>query len=218
MVAGHFINGGPLDILSVDNNTSGTNNADMFIGNGQGGGTLQSSFSLGGLASVTGIAAADFDGDGNEDFVITGVIYGVYCFAPVLGTGKGTFGGPTLNAIGSNPVAAAVGSFGTKGYPDIIVADSGANQATIFENNSQGYFFPEGQANTGTTPIALVTADFNGDGFTDAAVLNSGSDNITISAAGMLTITDNATGSPQTVALSGTGSSVALSSSTQASR
>ena len=42
------------------------------------------------------VVTADFNRDGNEDFVITGVIYGVYCFAPVLGNGKGTFGGPTL--------------------------------------------------------------------------------------------------------------------------
>ena len=37
MVAAHFVNGGPLDILIVDNNASGTNNAALFIGNGDGG-------------------------------------------------------------------------------------------------------------------------------------------------------------------------------------
>jgi hypothetical protein len=180
MVAAPFVNGGPLDIITVDNNTSGTNNAALFVGNGEGGGTLQTPFSLGGIANVTAVAAGDFNRDGNEDFVITGVIYGVYCFAPVLGNGKGTFGGPTLNAIGNNPLAVAVGPFNTNGYPDIVVADSGADQVTIFENNGQGYFFPEGQANTGTNPVAMVTGDFNGDGFLDLAVVNKGSNNVTI--------------------------------------
>jgi Chitobiase/beta-hexosaminidase C-terminal domain/FG-GAP-like repeat/FG-GAP repeat len=180
IVAANFVNGGPLDILTVDNNTSGTNNAALFIGNGEGGGTLQTPFGLGGIANVTAVAAADFNRDGNEDFVITGVIYGVYCFAPVLGNGKGTFGGPTLNAIGNNPLAVAVGPFNTNGYPDIVVADSGADQVTIFQNNSQGYFFPEGQANTGTKPVAMVTGDFNGDGFLDLAIVNNSSNNVTI--------------------------------------
>ena len=180
MVAAHFVNGGPLDILTVDNNTTGTNNAALFIGNGAGGGTMGVPFDLGGIANVTAVAAADFNRDGNEDFVITGVIYGVYCFAPVLGSGKGTFGSPTLNAIGDNPLAVAVGAFNTNGYPDIVVADSVADQVTIFQNNSQGLFFPEGQANTGTSPIAMVAGDFNGDGFLDLAVVNNGSNNVTI--------------------------------------
>ena len=180
MVAAHFVTGGPLDILTVDNNTTGTNNAALFLGSGAGGGTLQTPFSLGGIANVTAVAAGDFNRDGNEDFVIAGVIYGVYCFAPVSGTGKGTFGSPTLNAIGDNPLAVAVGAFNTNGYPDIVVADSVADQVTIFQNNSQGYFFPEGQANTGTGPIAMVTGDFNGDGFLDLAVVNKGSNDVTL--------------------------------------
>jgi hypothetical protein len=180
MVAAHFVTGGPLDILTVDSNASGTNNAALFIGNGEGGGTLQTPFSLGGMANVTAVAAGDFNRDGNEDFVITGVIYGVYCFAPVLGNGKGTFGGPTLNAIGDNPVLVAVGAFNTSGYPDIVVADTGAGQVTIFENNSQGYFFPEGQAKTGVNPTAMVTGDFNGDGYLDLAIVNGGSNDVTI--------------------------------------
>ena len=194
MVAAPFVNGGPLDILTVDNNASGTNNAAMFLGNGAGGGTVGTPFSLGGLAQVNGIAAADFNRDGSEDFVITGIIYGTWCFAPVLGTGYGTFGSPTLNAIGDNPLAVAVGAFNTNGYPDIVVADSGMGQVTIFQNNSQGYFFPEGQANTGTTPIAMITGDFNGDGYLDLAVVNNGSDNVNIFlGAGNETLTAGAT-------------------------
>ena len=57
MVAAHFVNGGPLDILTVDSNASGTNNAAMFVGNGTGGGTLGTPFSLGGLANVTAVAS-----------------------------------------------------------------------------------------------------------------------------------------------------------------
>jgi hypothetical protein len=180
MIAAPFVNGGPLDILTVDNNAGGTNNAAVLTGDGKGGGTLGTPFSLGGVASVTAVAAGDFNRDGNQDFVITGVIYGVYCFAPVLGNGNGTFGSPTLNAVGSNPLLVAVGAFNTNGYPDIVVADTGVGQVTIFQNNSQGYFFPEGQANTGTNPTAMVTGDFNGDGYLDLAIANGGSDNVTI--------------------------------------
>lgn len=180
MVVAPFVRGGPLDILTVDNSVSGTKNAALFIGDGKGGGTPGTPFSLGGMSSVTTVAAGDFNRDGNEDFVVTGVIYGIYCFAPVLGNGNGTFGGPTLNAIGNNPLLVAVGPFNTNGYPDIVVADTGLDQVTIFQNNSQGYFFPQGQANTGTHPTGMVTGDFNGDGFLDLAVVNGGSDNVTI--------------------------------------
>jgi hypothetical protein len=180
MVAAPFINGGPLDVLMVNNNTTGTNNAALFTGDGKGSGAIGTPFSLGGVTNVTAVAAGDFNRDGNEDFVFTGVIFGSYVFAPVLGNGNGTFGVPTLNAIGSNPLLVAVGAFGPSGYPDIAVVDTGADQATIFENNSQGYFIPGGQANTGTSPTAMVTGDFNGDGFLDLAVVNAGSDTVTI--------------------------------------
>ncbi len=179
IVASHFVNGGPLDILTVDSNTA-TNNVALFIGNGKGGGTLGSPFSLGGIGNVTALAAADFNRDGNQDFVVTGVAFGIYCFASVLGNGNGTFGSPTLNAIGNNPLLVAVGAFNPSRYPDIVVADTGIGQVTIFENNSQGYFFPQGQANTGTTPTAMVTGDFNDDGYLDLAVTNGGSNNVTI--------------------------------------
>jgi len=180
MIVAPFVTGGPLDILTVDSNASGTNNAALFIGDGKGGGTLQTPFSLAGIASVTAVAAGDFNRDGSEDFVVTGVIFGIYCFAPVLGNGNGTFGAPTLNAIGNTPLAVAVGAFNKHGYPDIVVADTGADLVTIFENNSQGYFFPGGQASTGTHPIAMATGDFNGDGFLDLAVVNNGSNTVTI--------------------------------------
>lgn len=180
LVAAPFVTGGPLDILTVSSNTTGTNNAALLLGNGAGGGTVGAPFSLGGLSAVTAVAAADFNRDGNEDFVVTGVIYGVYCFAPVLGTGKGTFGGPVLNAVGSDPVLVAVGAFGTSGYPDIVAADTGVDQLTIFENNGQGYFSPAGQANTGKNPTAMVTGDFNGDGYLDLAVVNGGNNTVTI--------------------------------------
>jgi hypothetical protein len=180
LVAAPFVTDGPLDVLTVDNNTTGTNNAALFIGDGKGGGTMGAPFSLGGLANVTGLAAGDFNRDGNEDFVITGIIYGVYCFAPVLGNGNGTFGGPTLNAVGNNPLLVAVGAFNTHGYSDIAVTDTGTDQVTLFQNNSQGYFFPEGQANTGTRPTAMATGDFNGDGYLDLAVTNGGNDSVTI--------------------------------------
>ena len=180
MVAAHFVTGGPLDLITVDNNPTGVNNAALFLGDGKGGGTMHAPFSLGGMSNVTAIAAGDFNRDGNEDFVITGLIYGIYCFAPILGTGKGTFGGPTLNAVGNDPLLVAVGAFSTSGYQDIVVTDTGVEQVTIFQNNGQGHFVPAGQANTGANPTAMVTGDFNGDGYLDLAVTNGGSDNVTI--------------------------------------
>ncbi len=181
MVAAPFVNSGPLDIITVSDNATGTNNAAFFTGNGKGGGAMGTPFSLGGLANVNGIVAGDFNRDGYEDFAVPGIIYGIYCFAPLLGTGKGTFGTPTLNAIGNDPLALAVGAFNTNGYPDIVVADSGANNVTIFQNNSQGYFFPGSASyNVGTHPIAMATGDFNGDGYLDLAVVNNGSNNVTI--------------------------------------
>ena len=181
MVAGQFVSGGKLDILSVDPNASGTNNAVLFQGDGTGGGTVGTPFSLGGMTLVNGVAAADLNRDGNQDFVITGIVYGVWCFANVNGNGNGTFGSPTLNAVGSNPLAVIVGAFNSNSYPDIVVADSVANQVTVFQNNSQGFFFPGSVSyNVGTTPVALATGDFNGDGFLDLAVVNKGGGNVTI--------------------------------------
>ena len=64
--------------------------------------------------------------------------------------------------------------------PDIIVANSGADDISVFLNKGDGTFsspisYP---MNTGSAPYSVAVADINGDSNRDIIVANSGTDNV----------------------------------------
>jgi len=179
IAAAAFVNGGPQDIITVSNSASGTNNADILFGNGAGGVSQSSVFSLQ-LNSVTSIVTGDFNGDGKQDFIVAGEIFGVYAFDIFLGNGNGTFNSGTLNATGSTPTVIAAGEFDSRGSLELVVANTSDGSITLFENDGAGNFFPNGSSASGVHPTSIVAGDFNGDGILDLAVADS--------AAGMVTV------------------------------
>jgi len=83
--------------------------------------------------------------------------------------------GPTLNA-GTNPQGIAVGQFKEFGYPDIVVANTGNSQMTLFSNNGGTFSRAELKApagSPGTHLNVVVAADFNKDGKTDLAAAST---------------------------------------------
>ena len=174
-----FVNGGPLDILSVSNAASNTNNAQMIIGNGSGGGTAGAPFSLP-FGTASGVVSGDFNGDGQQDFAVIFQLDNK--ISTFLGNGNGTFQTPTTLATGSTPVSAVVGNFNGHGKIDIAVANSGDNTISIYLGSVSG---TEGASPftvltpipAGFTPISISAGDFNGDGIDDLALTGTLSGN-----------------------------------------
>jgi hypothetical protein len=180
IVAAPFVDGGPIDILTVSNSSTGTNNALILTGDGKGGFTVGTPFSLGGVINVSALITDDFNGDGKQDFIVAGESFGVPVIDVFLGNGNGTFNSGTLNATADTTITAlGAGDFTGSGALDLAVVGSDGS-VQIFLQDGLGDFFPGASVNAGKSPSAIAVGDFNGDGKADLAVANSGDNNVTI--------------------------------------
>jgi hypothetical protein len=130
---------------------------------------------LGGATTVgkypRGVAARDFDGDGDID-VITGVD-NANAVKVMLGNGDGSFGTPTSFATGTQPYYVTPGDYNGDGALDIAVANAGSDNVSILLGNGAGSFGTPTNVAVGDTPHMIVAADFDGDEDLDLAVANS---------------------------------------------
>jgi hypothetical protein len=142
-------------------------------------------------SDFTGIAIADFNGDGYTDIAISddsgqnGPDVTVYLY----NRGQGTFSAPVTYPVGVSATGIAAGNINSDAFPDLAVLSSADSTVDVLINDASGGF-PTGTIyGVATSPTGIAIADFNGDGFADIAV------------------TGNSTGA-------GSGTTVLLSSST----
>ena len=87
---------------------------------------------------------------------------------------------PPTFAVGTTPVAEAVGDFSGNGKADLVVVNQGSNTVSVLMGNGDGTFQPKTDYATGTGPTGVAVGDFNGDGKPDIAVANKGANSISI--------------------------------------
>lgn len=133
--------------------------------------------------SLLSIAAADIDGDGNQDLIVVGAPGRLLL---LLGNGKGQFSNVRLVAKTQAKIPAVVGDFNLDGTMDIVAVlhQKGASGLTLLSNDGTGAFT--------TTPIPLpvgsvakgpvLAADFDRNGALDLALGTSqrGAGSITV--------------------------------------
>ena len=134
-----------------------------------------------------GVAAADFNADGNLDLAIANEISGQ---SPVaLGYGNGAFNTAGVLYSGGFSVGTAVGDFNADGKMDLIVVSSGVHEnpsqisaVTVSLGNGDGTFTlgSGSPIPVGNSLSAIVISDFNGDGKLDVAVTDSGGNAVLI--------------------------------------
>ncbi len=150
----------------------------LLIGTGTGGMTPQAPFSLS-FGSVAGVAAGDFNGDGNQDFAV--VNQAANSVSVFLGNGNGTFQASTTYATGLSPTSITVGNFRNmtiNGLPelDIVTANSTAGTVSFLANKGNGTFAPAVSSAVagsiaGSGPTSVHASDLNGDGIPDLLCL-----------------------------------------------
>jgi len=157
------------DLVAVDggNGTSGSNGGIWILLN-QKNGTFGTPVEFPAGPSPYYVFAADFNGDGKLDLVVSDGGQGSM-IAVLLGNGDGTFQAPKQLAVTNYPGAVVAADFNNDGHTDIAVLDVGADTALIFLGNGNGTFQQPRSFPSGPQTGSLVFGDFNQDGFLDLA-------------------------------------------------
>ena len=129
----------------------------------------------------TGVAIADFNGDGILDMAISNDMSNTV--AIYLGNGNGTFQTPTQQDI--YPTAAdtyniLVGDVNNDGKLDLVTGNVTSQSISVLLGNGDGTFQPAINIPTGAEAQSIAMADLNGDGNLDVVVPNYGNAAVTV--------------------------------------
>ncbi len=128
------------------------------------------------------VIAADFNRDGNPDFVAA--LFDANEIAIRLNDGDGGFSDDGANfsvaPAGSGPIALAAANLNGQGPIDLVVANNLNGTATVFLDLDGTGFASMVTYDVGETPIDIATGDFDGSGSVDFAVTNEQTGTVTL--------------------------------------
>jgi hypothetical protein len=116
------------------------------------------------------LAVADFNGDGNPDW-IAGNTQG-HVLTMALGNGDGTFQAGMNYALGNAPFV-ALADFNKDGNLDVVAVDRSSNDVRVLLGKGNGTFQPGIITPVSGAFSGIATGDFNNDGNQDVVVSDS---------------------------------------------
>ncbi|HMD07447.1 MAG TPA: FG-GAP-like repeat-containing protein [Candidatus Acidoferrum sp.] len=169
LAVGDFNKDGKLDILTSINGSLGLGSSVSLL-LGKGDGTLLPA-SLVTVDQLSGqLAVADFNGDGNPDW-IAGNTQG-HVLTMALGNGDGTFRAGANYALGNGPFV-ALADFNKDGKLDVVAVDRSSNDVRVLLGKGDGTFQPGIITPVSGAFSGIATGDFNNDGNQDVVVSDS---------------------------------------------
>ncbi len=177
LAAGDFNQDGKLDLVTA---WSGVR---VHLGNGDGT-FVKALLSLDPVvANAIAAVVGDVNGDGKLDVVTAnGGTASLGRISVIPGNGDGTFGDPAYyTSVGANAISVALADFNGDTRPDIVVANEGSDDASVYLNNGDGTF---GEAlvvpTLGEDPGGVATGDFDRDNRMDFVISHTKSGSLSI--------------------------------------
>lgn len=126
------------------------------------------------------VQAADMNGDGSDDLVITDAFARTVSVVRTVVAGASYETNPEALPLPGEPIGVAVADFTGDGSPDVAVAIIDRALVRIYKNDGTGRLTAMLDIPVPAGPVYLRTADFNEDGRMDLVVSNSGADSVTV--------------------------------------
>lgn len=127
-----------------------------------------------------GVAAGDFDQDGDRDLVVTVDTQDRFMLFLNDGTGQLLDGAAFFTGPGTGPDDVAAADLDGDGDLDLAVLFKNLNSLAVFLGDGAGNFTPGEVAPVGLEPTKVTVADFNGDGSLDLATANRDGNSVTV--------------------------------------
>ncbi|MBI4931802.1 MAG: VCBS repeat-containing protein [Bacteroidetes bacterium] len=177
---------GPNSVASADFNLDGnadiatasnSGNLSILLGNGAGGFSAYTSYSMG--TNCVSLAIADFNGDGIPDVAtVNNSTQAVYIR---LGNGDGTFQASSNQGVANLPYDITIADFNGDCNADFATANDNTQGVSRRLGNGAGGFGAQlDYAAGGGGTHSITSGDFNGDGKVDLAMGNISTNNIFI--------------------------------------
>ena len=153
----------------------------VLLGDGQGGFGPETTYDVG--LAPREIVAEDFNGDGILDLAVVNagnVFTADNTVSLLLGQGDGSFAPQITTEVGEYSKALASGDFNNDAIPDLVIANTGLDDAssgstiTVLLGDGNGTFSTPTVYEVGAGPKSVAVGDFNGDNNSDIVVANSG--------------------------------------------
>jgi hypothetical protein len=141
-----------------------------------GSGSFSGVADVAGQTDVRGVAAGDWDADGNLDLAAAN--FGASSVAILQNNGNGSFAAlQTIPGL-QGATALAAGDWNADGNLDLAVANFSSNSVAILQNNGNGAFAVVQTLAGRQGARGLAAGDWDGDGSLDLTSANSGNNNV----------------------------------------
>ncbi|CAF1040379.1 unnamed protein product [Rotaria sordida] len=175
IVIDDFNNDAELDITVVNH---GTNNVDIFLGDGMGRFAHQTNYGDSFDSPPFIVATGDLNNDGRSEIIVAyNDTDNVHIYVPY---DTSSFWNQKTYRTGFDPYSITVGDFNNDFLLDIVVVNRNDNNLGVFLKYANGTFATQMTYSTGAAPYSVAVGDFNNDSRLDMVVANRNDNNLGI--------------------------------------